>query len=396
MNAEIEIRDGITFASVNGKINSSNADELEKIFSDVPGNTEGVVIDAGELEYISSAGLRVLLSLKKRCKGKKFRIINVNKEVMHIFDITGFSEIMEIEAAPREISIEGCEVIGKGACGECYRIDEETIIKLYYKNVDTATIEHEKALSKKAFIMGIPTAISYDIVRASGRYGVVYELIDSRTLGECMRMEEEKLDIYIRKYADVCRQVHSIHTDDPEIPAFKDINRADIANITDITDEEREYLHRFLDIVPDSDNCIHGDLNINNIMVQKDENCLIDMGELSTGVPVFDISRILFSMIYANTAPGEYNSFYKMQPEKVAEICEKFLQNYFECDNLEEASETHPEIKWLHPMAWFRCCTSMLKGNRWPEEKRIMARKLLREKLIPFVKEESARRAEQN
>ena len=307
---------------------------------------------------------------------------------MHIFDITGFSEIMEIEAAPREISIEGCEVIGKGACGECYRIDEETIIKLYYKNVDTATIEHEKALSKKAFVMGIPTAISYDIVEADGRRGVVYELIKSKTLAELMRSDESKTDEYIAMYADICKKVHSIHTEDPEIPSFKDANREDIKNITGITDEERDYLYKFLELVPDSDTCIHGDLNINNIMVQNGECCLIDMGELSYGTPMFDISRIVFSMVYANVPSGEFNAFYKMPSEQVAEIYRKFFKEYFGCDTVEDAEKKDPQVKWLMPLAWFRCCTSMLKGERWGEEMRKKALGLLREKLIPFVKEE--------
>lgn len=56
-------------------------------------------------------------------------------------------------------------------------------------------------------------------------------------------------------------------------------------------------------------------LNINNIMVQDGECCLIDMGELSTDIAMFDFSRILFSMVYANSAPGEYNGFYKMQSD---------------------------------------------------------------------------------
>ena len=60
---------------------------------------------------------------------------------------------------------------------------------------------------------------------------------------------------------------------------------------------------------------MHGDLNINNIMVQDGEYCLIDMGELSTGIAMFDFSRILFSMVYANSALGEYNGFYKMQSD---------------------------------------------------------------------------------
>lgn len=390
MRAATEIKNKMTFAFIEGKINSANAHELEKVFRDIPGDTKGVIIDAGSLAYISSAGLRILLSIKKRCKQKVFRITGVNKDVMHVFNITGFSEIMDVEAASREVDIRDCEIIGAGTCGECYRIDDETILKLYYKNTDPAIIEREKMLSKKAFIMGIPTAISYDIVQADGRSGVVYELIKSRTLGECMRMDGTNLDKYINMYVDVCKTVHAIHTDDPEIPSFKDVNRKDIAKLTKLTEKEREYLYRFLELVPDSDTCVHGDLNINNIMVQNGECCLIDMGELSTGIPVFDISRILFSMIYANTAPGEYNTFYKMQPEKVEEICEKFLCGYFGCETPEEIEKTHPEAQWLHPLVWFRCCTSFLKGNRWSEEKREMALGILREKLIPFVDRKEA------
>lgn len=385
MQVNIETINKETVAFVEGSINSANATEFGEALAALPGEAESIKLDIAGLEYISSAGLRVLLSLKKRCGEKPFHVINASIEVMDVFNMTGFSEIMDIEPICRKISIDGCEMIGRGACGECYRIDDETIIKLYYNNTHIESIEHEKSLAKKAFVMGIPTAISYDIVEANGRKGVVYELIKSKTLGELIRADNTKLDEYVKMYADTCKKVHMIHTSDTEIPSFKEVNRADIANVTGITDEERQYLHRFLDLVPEADTCIHGDLNINNIMVQGDECCLIDMGELSTGIPMFDISRILFSMVYANTAIGEYNSFYKMQSSEVSELYEKFFRDYFGCDTVEEAEKTDPEVRWLYPLAWFRCCTSMLKGDRWPQEKRQMALDLLRNKLIPFV-----------
>lgn len=388
MMVSIENKKGTTVAFASGVINSANAAEFGEALSALPGEAENVVLDITELEYISSAGLRVLLSLKKRCGDRPFRIVGANGGVMDVFDMTGFSDIMDIEPACRKIGIEGCEIIGRGACGECYRIDDETIIKLYYDNTDPALIEHEKALSRKAFVMGIPTAISYDIVEADGRRGVVYELIRSKTLGELIRGDFSKLDEYVTMYVDICKKVGSIHTNDPELPSFKDVNRADIANVTGINDEERAYLHRFLDLVPDGDACIHGDLNINNIMVQDGECCLIDMGELSKGMSVFDISRILFSMVYANTAPGTFNGFYKMQSEEVAEIYKKFFRGYFGCETEAEAEKTNPDIRWIHPLAWFRCCTSMLKGDRWGSEMRKKALAILREKLIPFVDEE--------
>ena len=384
MNLNIRSDGALSVAEVTGSINSDNAHEFEAALSGEPSGAEGMVIDAAGLEYISSAGLRVLLAAKKRCKGKVFRIINVNNEVMEIFNVTGFSEIMDISRAVRKLSVAGCDRIGAGACGEVFRLDDETIIKLYYPKVRKDEIEQEKALAKKAFVMGVPTAISYDIVEADGRTGVVYELIRSKTVGELIRADEAHLEDYVDMYAAVCRQIHAIEAEPGQLPSFKDINRADIPNITGITEEERAYLHRFLDLVPDRMNCLHGDLNINNIMVQNGECCLIDMGEFSTGTPMFDLSRILFSMEFAAPPAGEFNGFYKMPQDTVRRILQLFLEKYFGCP-LAEAEQSYPDAAWLYPLAWFRCCTSLLKGDRWGEEKRAMALELLRSRLIPFV-----------
>lgn len=374
----------LSVVELTGSINSGNAHEFEDALSGEPSSEEGVIIDAGGLEYISSAGLRVLLAAKKRCKGKIFRVVNVNDEVMNVFDVTGFSEIMDISRAVRQLSVEGCDRIGAGACGEVFRLDDETIIKLYYPRVKKEEIEQEKALDKKAFVMGVPTAISYDIVEADGRIGVVYELIKSKTIGELIRGDEGHLEEYVDMYAAVCRQIHGIEAEPGQLPSFKDINRSDIPNVTGITEEERAYLHRFLDLMPDRMNCLHGDLNINNIMVQNGECCLIDMGEFSTGTPMFDLSRILFSMEFAGAAKGEFNSFYKLPQDIVTHILHLFLEKYFGCP-LAEAEKTYPDAAWLYPLAWFRCCTSLLKGDRWGEEKRAMALDILRTQLIPFV-----------
>lgn len=294
LKTSLEIKDGYAYITAEGSVNSANAAEFGNALAAVPEDITGVTLDIANIEYISSAGLRVVLNLKKRCGKKPFHIMNASSEVMDVFEMTGFAEIMDISPACRKISVDGCEVIGRGACGECYRIDDETIIKLYYGNADPAFIEHEKSLSKKAFVMGIPTAISYDIVEANGRKGVVYELIKSKTLGELIRMDDSRLDEYVAMYVDICKKVNSIHTNDPEIPSFKEANRADIANVTGITDREREMLYRFIDSVPEGDTCIHGDLNINNIMVQDGECCLIDMGELSVACRCLT-SRAYFS-----------------------------------------------------------------------------------------------------
>ncbi|MDO5330080.1 MAG: phosphotransferase [Bacillota bacterium] len=242
-------------------------------------------------------------------------------------------------------------------------------------------------MAKKAFVLGVPTAISYDIVECDGRLGVVYELIKSKTLGELIRNNPENLDEYIAMYVDVCKSIHEIEAKPNSLPSFKSINEVDIGNVTDISEEEREILYDFLNMVPESNHCVHGDLNMNNIMVENGKCLLIDMGEFSQGTYLWDISRLLFSLEFAFEG-GEINSFYKMPHALVKKTYEGLFKAYFGVDDLSKIEEVDPNARWLYPMAWFRSITSMLKGQRWSEEKRNLAKHLLRDKLIPFYKKE--------
>ena len=111
-----------------GRIDSNNAAEVEKDVMGhlASGEADEVVIDAENLEYISSAGLRVLLRIRKT--HPSIRIINASSEVYEILEMTGFTEMMTVEKAYRTVSIEGCEEIGRGANGIIYRIDQDNVV----------------------------------------------------------------------------------------------------------------------------------------------------------------------------------------------------------------------------------------------------------------------------
>ena len=81
-----------------GRLDTTTAPELEeKVKGSIAGVTD-LVFDLSKLEYISSAGLRVLLSTQKIMeKQGKMKFINVSDIIMEIFDVTGFSEILTIE-----------------------------------------------------------------------------------------------------------------------------------------------------------------------------------------------------------------------------------------------------------------------------------------------------------
>lgn len=81
-----------------GRLDTVTAPELEKTIKEILPGLEELVLDFEKLEYVSSAGLRVLLSAQKIMNGQgTMKICHVNEAVMEIFEVTGFSDILTIE-----------------------------------------------------------------------------------------------------------------------------------------------------------------------------------------------------------------------------------------------------------------------------------------------------------
>lgn len=84
--------------ALSGRLDTSTAPELEAEVTSSLDGVEHLMFDFGGLEYVSSAGLRVLLSAQKRMnKQGDMKVTNVNESVMEIFEVTGFNDILCIE-----------------------------------------------------------------------------------------------------------------------------------------------------------------------------------------------------------------------------------------------------------------------------------------------------------
>jgi len=91
------IEGGKAMFAVKGRLDSITAPDLEKeLEANLPG-VEDLVINFEGLDYISSAGLRVLLAAKEIMGDKPFRVTNVNEVIRDVFDVTGFSSFLNIE-----------------------------------------------------------------------------------------------------------------------------------------------------------------------------------------------------------------------------------------------------------------------------------------------------------
>ena len=87
-----------TVVEILGRLDTTTAPSLEKTLNQDMGETKNLVLDLKGLEYISSAGLRVLLGAQKKWqKLGSMKVVNVCAEVMEVFEITGFADILVIE-----------------------------------------------------------------------------------------------------------------------------------------------------------------------------------------------------------------------------------------------------------------------------------------------------------
>ena len=286
-----------------GRVDTSNAAAVEKeIFALLDQHKpERIVLDAQELVYISSVGLRAVLRLKKTIDATS--VINASLDVYDIFEMTGFTNILEVRKAFREISVEGCEIIGKGGHGTVYRLDGDTIVKIFGEKEPFDEIEREISYSKKAFVFGIPTAISYDIVRCGSCYGVVYELINADTLTNWLCAHPDTLDEYAGKYGSIVKTLHETEADTSIFGSTKDLyNKWADDMLAYYTPEEVAVLHDVLNSIPDSKTFIHGDIHTKNMMVQDGELLFIDMADLTYGHRIFDYAGMALTHIMA----GQY------------------------------------------------------------------------------------------
>ena len=298
MNVTHRIDKDILYIAVEGRIDASNAADAEnsifKIKNENPGKY--IVVDADGLEYISSAGLRVILKLRK--EEPKLAIINVAPDVYEVFDMTGFTDMVTVEKAYPRMSVEGCEFIAKGANGAVYRYDDETILKTYFAKDALPEIKQERENARKAFVLGINTAIPYGIVRVGDGYGTVTELLNATSVTKLIRKSPDDLTEAVKYYVDMLKSIHAIEVEVGAVPDMKEtaLEWADFVS-AHIPEDQGKKLRALIEAVPNQNTLMHGDYHTNNIMVQNGEPLLIDMDTLCMGHPIFEIGSMFNAFV---------------------------------------------------------------------------------------------------
>ena len=357
------------YIPLEGIIDSANAHELEqRIVILMQEHPDGVpVFDADGLDYIASGGLRVLMKLRKTV-GHEMEIRNVSPVIYEILETTGFTELFRVKKKMREISVEGCDIIGRGFYGTVYRLDPDTIVKVYNSPESLPLIENERKMAKMAFVHGIPTAISYDIVKVGDSYGSVFELLKAQTMNDMLTAEPDRADELVRTFANVMKTIHAVELAPGTLPSAKEnwLGWLDmILQQGSISETQHARIRKLLCNLPESCGVVHGDFHMKNVMISDGEPLLIDMDTLTQGSPIFDLQGVYVTYrSFEEDNPGNNMAFLGISSELGNFVWHKTIEYYFDTGDTEKLARNENRIRLLAAVRFLQLIgVSDLKTN---------------------------------
>ena len=348
----------ILYINIDGRIDASNAPEYEEKINEVIKANQGMhtVLDADNLEYISSAGLRVLLRLRKA--DSDLAIINVSPDVYSVFEMTGFTEMMKIEKTYPRISLEGCEFIAKGANGAVYRYDNETIVKQYFNRDALPEIMQERENSRRAFVLGVNTAIPYGIVRIGDGYGSLTELLNATSVTKLIKANPDEFSRSVDYFVNTMKEIHSTEVEAGTLPDFKKwvLEWADF--LADYLESDKaQKVRALIEGIPDSNYMIHGDYHSNNVMVQNGEPILIDMDTLAVGHPILELGSTFNAYVgFSELDKTQVESFLGIDSETAQRFWRLSLARYLSTDDESVIDDVENKAKVIGYMRLLRRC----------------------------------------
>ena len=352
--------DGILKIILPQKIDSKNAADFEKELFEVKNldAAEKIFLDARNLNYISSMGLRVILKLLKKYKGVPVIFENASVEVYNVLETSGFTELMEVIKKLRRVDLNSLELLGRGMYGSIYRINDEQILKIFHNVNSVLEIQSNLKTIRLAFTHGVPTVIPLEIVETEKGVGVVIELLNAKLLSSVMREDFAHFDKYVKEMVELVKIIATTEIEPGKIRNTNDMAKEYIDSAKNfLPPEVIAELKSYVDIVPLRNTCVHYDFHARNIMVMDGKLILIDMDEFACGHPIWDLASTY--RIYQHFPHFDYETEDKMFDisgkgvsqadfyfgligftfDEADKIWEEFFNDYFEGYSAEDKAD---------------------------------------------------------
>ena len=181
--------------------------------------------------------------------------------------------------------------------------DGLSLAKLYNPGFEADRAKAEFLTARAVFELGIPSPEPFRLITDGQRSGAEYELIkNKRSYTRIISQEPERLEEISLKFARMAKELHAKQADTTRLQSYKQ-RIANFYHEKDMVPEDyKQRVLQFLDTVPDTPRCLHGDLHIGNIITDGQRDLWIDLGEFAYGAPEWDLA-LLWTMCH--NMPGD-------------------------------------------------------------------------------------------
>ena len=228
----------------------------------------------------------------------------------------------------QKIELEDYTRSGEGGTAVSYtHKSHNTLAKLYNPGFEADRAKAEFYTARKVFEMGIPTPEPLRLVTDGERYGAEYELVKGkRSFTRIISEEPERLKEISLLFADWARKLHSTPVAPGQLRSYKEVLASFYQEKDLVPEEFKQRSLAFLETVPDTHTCLHGDLQIGNIITDGERTLWIDVGEFSYGTPEWDLS--IMWIIGNRMSEEKARELFHITPDQMKEHWNYFLPAY--------------------------------------------------------------------
>ena len=227
-----------------------------------------------------------------------------------------------------QINLEDYTRSGEGGTAVSYtHKTRNTLAKLYNPGFEADRARAEFLTARTVFELGIPTPEPYRLVTDGERFGAEYELVrGKRSFTRIISEEPSRLEEISLTFAGCARKLHSTPADTSRLRSYKEVLTRFYKEKDLVPEAYKQRALAFLETVLDTPNCLHGDLQIGNIITDGDRTLWIDVGEFSYGTPEWDIALmwIMGQMMDASRS----QALFHLTPEQMKDHWNCFLPAY--------------------------------------------------------------------
>lgn len=302
-------------------------DEAKAIAAELS-ETQELILDFNGVTSVNFAAQRVLLNCRN--DGLLFNISNASSDVCATFDHTGVARFVSVREKPSQFDMTTVRPSGDGYTAESFfSNDEDSMMKLYYDFIPQSSLEREKRCALASMSAGVPTPLSGGLIKVGNRNGMVFErIMDKESVARALADHPENLEEYARRFAALCKALHSKPCDKTVFPSTAALYRNLVLGDKVYDRAQKQVMLDFLDTVPETGCCLHGDLHVGNVIIADGHYLFIDMADFGYGNANFDLGTLYYSAFC--TPPDLTMKLYHVTVETMREFWARFVSYYFE------------------------------------------------------------------